>query len=173
MDEWLKPSGMPVFDRYDPRMIQELVLLDDAEAVTLARWGLPPDEMERSALLRAQCDELAGELKRSGQTAKIKARLACETLIGEAFRRAKASVTLGDVLDALRVLGKLGDLEPRNDAAKVTGTIVRVDLNFAGLGFAPAAAAMQMRAAHLPDAEDVIEGAMPVALTDLPVEPLE
>jgi hypothetical protein len=183
----LKPAGMPIFDRWDTRLVQELAMLDEPEAMILERYGMRAEELALNPVLKQEVDALTTELRRTGQMAKVKARLVCEVLIGEAFRRARASLTLTDVLDTIRVLGKIGDLEPRNDGAKVTGTIVRVDLNIGQLGFAPAQAALtamvveqnmqeqdvqEVETTPAATGEPDIAGQLSDLFSGLPVEPL-
>ncbi len=148
MAEAPKPAalaGLPILDRIDPRVIQDLALSDEDEVQVFQRYGFTEDEARRLAadpIIKTEVQTLVTELRRAGTTAKVKARLAAESLIGDIYRKAKAATVLGDMLDAFKALAKVGDLEPRNDGnGKLTGTIVRVDLNIGQLGFAPAVSA--------------------------------
>ena len=153
-------SGLPVLDRLDSRVIQDLALSDEPDVDVLARYGFSPDEAAKLAadpFIQTEVKALVTELRRAGTTAKIKARLAAENLIDKIYNKAKIANSLQDMLDAFKALAKVGDLEPRNDGAKVTGTIVRVDLNIGALGFAPAAQAVAVAPVEIIEAAPITQ----------------
>lgn len=168
-------TGLPILDHFDSRLVQELALGYEDEDAILARYGFDEAGIARlkaDAFLHAEVQALTTELRRAGTMAKIKARLAAEELITIAFQRAKATKTLAEALDALKIFAKIGDLEPRNDGGgKLTGTIVRVDLNIGQLGFAPATVSLPTILTDVRVVEDAIPGTPPAL--NLPVDDLE
>lgn len=173
-------TGLPVLDRYDSRLVQELALGMEDDDTILERYGFDTEGVARlraDPFLQAEVAALTQELRRAGTMAKVKARLAAEDLITTVYNRVKLTKTLQDALDALKVLAKIGDLEPRSDGAKVTGTIVRVDLNIGQLGFPPAAHAV-IDVPVVSDASQnlelfAIEGSTPAALLGLELDVLQ
>jgi hypothetical protein len=133
--------GIPLFDRYDPRIVQEMAIGIDEEIDILARYritGSAAEQLLTDPILRTEVTALTQELKRAGTTAKIKSRFVAEEIIGKLWEKIRQGAhTTGELLDVLKVLAKIGDLEPRETGGKLTGTIVRVDLNIGSLGFNP------------------------------------
>ena len=126
--------GIPLFDRYDPRIVQEMAIgTVDEEIDILARYritGSAAEQLLTDPILRTEVVALTQELKRAGTTAKIKSRFVAEEIIGKLWEKVRQGAhTTGELLDVLKVLAKIGDLEPREAGGKLTGTIVRVDLN--------------------------------------------
>lgn len=136
-----RETGLPLFDRYDPRVVQELAVGVDDDLDVLARYGFTGAQataLLEDPILKTEVAALTQELRRAGTTAKIKARIVAEELIGSIWLKMKDGTrSVAEMLDVLKVLAKIGDLEPRDTGGKMTGTIVRVDLNFGSLGMNP------------------------------------
>lgn len=136
-----RDMSAPLFDRYDARLVQELAIGQEPEDEVLARYGFTPAETEKllsDPVLKTEVAALVQELKRAGTMAKIKARFVAEDLIGQIWSKTREGTrSIAEMLDVLKIMAKIGDLEPRDASGKMTGTIVRVDLNFGMLGFNP------------------------------------
>lgn len=97
------------------------------------RFGYSKSEyeaLEQNKYFVAAVMSARAELERSGHPIKLKARFMTESLLDEMYVRAKSpNASLGQVLDAIKVTSKLGDLEPKPQVEKVApgqGTTVQI-----------------------------------------------
>ncbi len=176
-------AGLPILDHIDSRIVQELALGLDESADILARYGVTGHDAERllaSPFLKNEVAALTTELRRAGTGAKVKARIIAEELIGRLYAKVKDSHSIPDLLDCLKILAKIGDLEPRDTQGKITSTIVRVDLNLGALALPPRSPLPSVRTTVTDvEAHDVdhavpdIDGELCTGFLGLPVEPIE
>lgn len=142
----MPPSVPPLFGRYDPKLVQELAITQEPDEDVLARYGFSGAEamsLAADPVLKVEVAALTQELRRAGTMARIKARFVAEELIGQLRERVVSTEhrSVAELLDVLKVMAKIGDLEPREAGGKLTGTIVRVDLSIGSLPLGPVIAA--------------------------------
>lgn len=107
-----------------PEMIAEIAY-GLQEPVDIAfRFGYAKSEyeqLEQNRYFVAAVMSARSELERNGHSVKIKARFMTENLMEDVYTRAKSpTASIGQVLDAVKVLSRLGDLEPKPQAEKGT-----------------------------------------------------
>lgn len=129
MDEIVVP-GVPT---PPPEMIAEIAY-GMHEPVDIAfRFGYSKSEyeaLEQNRYFVAAVMSARSELERAGHGVKVKARFMTENLMDDIYVRAKSpQASIGQVLDAVKVLSKLGDLEPKPQVEKTApgqGTSVQI-----------------------------------------------
>lgn len=120
-----------------PEMIAEIAY-GLHEPVDIAyRFGYSRSEyeqLEQNRYFVAAVMSARSELERQGHSVKVKARWMTENLMEDVYTRAKnPAASIGQVLDAVKTLAKLGDLEPKQVAEKSTqGPATSVQIIFNG-----------------------------------------
>lgn len=101
----------------DPKLVLEVASgLEDPAAIAL-RYGFDAAAWEKLSTWQPFINEITAkriELEKSGYVFRMKSAMLAEDLLGDVYTRAKAhDVALTLKLDALKLLSKLGDLEPK------------------------------------------------------------
>jgi hypothetical protein len=121
------------------------------------RYGYSRSEFEQLAKSKVFCADVAikrAEFERGGQSIKIKAQLMTEHLLDDLFLMAKDG-TIGQVQETIKILSKLGDLEPRNTQVQTaSGPAFSISINIPEVGVIKA---------------QTIEMQSPVPVIDVPV----
>lgn len=129
-------TRMIVAPSYTSAMVAEIAMGMHEPADIAYRYGISRSEFALLEKNTAFCAEVAtkrAEYERGGQTVKMKAQLMTENLMDDMFLRAKhPQASLGQIQDTVKILAKLGDLEPKNNAQVVApggGTSVQIIFN--------------------------------------------
>lgn len=121
---------------YTSAMVAEIAMGMHEPADIAYRYGIVRSEfakLEKNTAFLAEVAAKRAEYERGGQTVKMKAQLMAEHLMDDMFLRAKSpDASIGQIQESIKILAKLGDLEPKNNGPVVTpgsGTSVQIIFN--------------------------------------------
>lgn len=110
--------------------LEEPVEIASRYGYTVTEWN----RLEEHQPFRTAVAQARSELEKGGHAVRTKARWMTEILIEDLFLRMKQEgTTVGQLQESVRILSKLGDLEPKpNVAAGPSGPTSSVQIIFSG-----------------------------------------
>jgi hypothetical protein len=128
---------MSLVPAWPPQMVADIAHGMEEPVDVAWRYGYAASEyraLEQNPAFVAAVASARSELEKGGHTARVKARWMTEQLMDEVYIRAKnAASPLPQLLDAVKTLAKIGDLEPKQEKVQqATGPGTSVQIIFSG-----------------------------------------
>ncbi len=126
----------------DPKFILECATgLEELEDIA-PRWGYSDEDIKFLSTFKpflVEVDKVKSELYKSGKTFRLKAGVMADNILEKVFEDAlHDDVGINTRIEVLKVLSKLGDLEPKqNNAAAAQGSGFSININLSGVQPAP------------------------------------
>lgn len=126
----------------DPKFILECATgLEELEEIA-PRWGYSDEDIKFLSTFKpflVEVDKVKSELYKSGKTFRLKAGVMADQILEKVFEDAlHEDVGLNTRIDVLKVLSRLGDLEPKQTAnAAAQGSGFSININLGGAQPAP------------------------------------
>ena len=126
----------------DPKFILECATgLEELEEIA-PRWGYSDEDIKFLSTFKPlviEVDKVKSELYKSGKTFRLKAGVMADQILEKVFEDAlHEDVSLPLRIDVLKVLSRLGDLEPKpTNGAVAQGSGFSININLSGVQPAP------------------------------------
>lgn len=117
----------------DPNFILEIATGWEDEEIIAHRFGFSPSEFRKVQRYQPYISEVSrvrAQLEKDGRMAQNKARLMALDILEQCYAIAMSGDTkLDDKLEALRVIAKLADMEPKTNQKTASGPAFSITLN--------------------------------------------
>lgn len=147
-DELLYPPTPPALDIPQELILGIAVGMEDPDEVA-SRYGFDGARWEKLQAWKPFNDAVAkqrSELEASGMTFRIKAKALTEDVFEDAYKIARSNdATLLQKLEFIKLGAKLGDMEPKTNAAVASGPGFSITIN---MGSTPAQKTIDIPAAE-------------------------
>lgn len=127
----LTPQGL--VKAMDPMFMAEFAVGWEDDKVLIARFGIDPKawaRIKRDKVFQAEISRIRAELEKDGRMSRYKARLYANDMLDVVYEQALASSTpLEKKIEALKVLARLADMEPKGTQKVEGASGVSITLN--------------------------------------------